>query len=369
MAQAQHLFGTVGPDVPPGGDDATDARSDRNAAPRFADAEAIDLTFAQRVDQQRRRYHHQSHVLVGIDAAGREPIAQQVVMARKRIDHRQHQRRCARTRPSRTTRCRARPCVRGSRPRVDPRHASRHAAPSIPRSRCHPVPTPPARSSAPAGDRCPATTPRPSGPACARPAIARRSVGRGCWPRRSRAAAAGRCPRRRRTRTRAAATSAAQSSSGMKPATMRGTAHEDLGAGARSSSAAVTTLCATSPSSDCCPSPTCAAVRRPALRALALFMKMPLARSTSLRSSRPAASCRARRASLLKALKRLMQGRARLDALLAQAIDHVGAHASLHRRLDHRAVGAVDEHRHRPWISVRPGTSARARRGSDSRGR
>ena len=78
-------------------------------------------------------------------------------------------------------------------------------------------------------------------------------------------------------------------------------------------------------------------------------MRMPLARSITLRSS----SARARALELVrrraKALKREMQrSRMFLHALLLQPADDVGGDAGIDRGLDRGRVALVDEHGDRP---------------------
>ena len=91
LAQCQHLLRGAFPYGCRRGHDHADARLHGQAVPGFTHAEAIDLAAAQRIDQQRRRQHHQPDVVIRVDAAGDEPVAQLVVVARERKHHRQRQ--------------------------------------------------------------------------------------------------------------------------------------------------------------------------------------------------------------------------------------------------------------------------------------
>src|SRR3546814_8954231 len=64
-----------------------DAGRHRQRVPRVADAEAVDLAGGQGIDHERRRYHHQPDIAVGMNAAGGEPVAQFVIVTGKREDH------------------------------------------------------------------------------------------------------------------------------------------------------------------------------------------------------------------------------------------------------------------------------------------
>src|SRR3546814_1788877 len=70
-----------------------DAGRHRQRVPRVADAEAVDLAGGQGIDHERRRYHHQPDIAVGMNAAGGEPVAQFVIVTGKREDHAEGQRR------------------------------------------------------------------------------------------------------------------------------------------------------------------------------------------------------------------------------------------------------------------------------------
>ena len=91
-AAAEHLLRAQRPDGRRGGDDRADARVDRHAVPRLADAEAIDLPGAHRIRQERRRNHDQPHVAVRVDAHRGEPVAQLIVVAGERIHHAERER-------------------------------------------------------------------------------------------------------------------------------------------------------------------------------------------------------------------------------------------------------------------------------------
>ena len=67
--------------------DIADAEIHRDRIPGCADAERIDLPAGEAVDHVGWRQHHQPHVLVGIDAAGRHPEPQLVIVGGERESH------------------------------------------------------------------------------------------------------------------------------------------------------------------------------------------------------------------------------------------------------------------------------------------
>ena len=73
-------------------EDAANAGIDRDRIPRRADTEAIDMTVGETLHHVRRRQDDKPHIVVGIDAAGRHPVAQLVIMMRKRKRHAEGQR-------------------------------------------------------------------------------------------------------------------------------------------------------------------------------------------------------------------------------------------------------------------------------------
>ena len=72
--------------------DVADAEIDRDRIPGRADAERIDLPVGEAVHHVGRRQHHETHVLVGIDAARRHPEPQLVIVGRERKGHAEGQR-------------------------------------------------------------------------------------------------------------------------------------------------------------------------------------------------------------------------------------------------------------------------------------
>ena len=67
--------------------DMADAEVDRDGIPGCADAERVDLTAGETVDHVRRRQHHETDVLVWIDAAGRHPEPQLIIVGGERKGH------------------------------------------------------------------------------------------------------------------------------------------------------------------------------------------------------------------------------------------------------------------------------------------
>src|SRR5262245_35012925 len=80
-ATAENFLRREAPDGRSRRDDATDTDRDRQTVPWLANAKAVDLPLAHRVDQERRWNHHESNVMIRIDAAGGEPVTQLVVVA------------------------------------------------------------------------------------------------------------------------------------------------------------------------------------------------------------------------------------------------------------------------------------------------
>ncbi len=67
--------------------DMADAEIDRDRVPGRADAERIDMTAGKTVYHVRRRQHHETDILVGIDAAGSHPEPQLIIVGRERKGH------------------------------------------------------------------------------------------------------------------------------------------------------------------------------------------------------------------------------------------------------------------------------------------
>src|SRR6202011_3784254 len=72
--------------------DGAHSGMDSDAIPRLSNAESINLSRTQRVDQNRWWYHDQPHLPIGIDSGGRQPVSQLVVVAGEGIDHREGER-------------------------------------------------------------------------------------------------------------------------------------------------------------------------------------------------------------------------------------------------------------------------------------
>ena len=87
LAHRQHLLRHARHDRAAEMQDTADAGFHRHRIPRRADAEAVDLPVGEAVDHIRRRQHHQPHILVRIDAAGRHPEPQLVIMVGEREGH------------------------------------------------------------------------------------------------------------------------------------------------------------------------------------------------------------------------------------------------------------------------------------------
>ena len=86
-AHRQHLLGRARQDLGHEMQDEADAEIDRDRIPRRADAEAVDMPVGEALDHVGRRQHDQPHVLVGIDAAGRHPEAQMIIVRGERERH------------------------------------------------------------------------------------------------------------------------------------------------------------------------------------------------------------------------------------------------------------------------------------------
>ncbi len=109
--------------------DEADAEIDRDRVPRRADAEAVDMPVGEAFDHVGRRQHDEPHVLVGIDAAGRHPEPQLIVVGRERERHAEGERLLAAAPCARRPRGRARaPTPSDRRCRRRPRPRSRRRA-------------------------------------------------------------------------------------------------------------------------------------------------------------------------------------------------------------------------------------------------
>ena len=92
-AQRQHLLHPAAPDLRGDQHDPPDPAIDRDAVPRLADADAVDLARRQRIGGERRA----GTVTISTSASGRmpqaaQPVAQHVVVARIAVDHAETQR-------------------------------------------------------------------------------------------------------------------------------------------------------------------------------------------------------------------------------------------------------------------------------------
>ena len=87
----QHLLRRTDQNIRDEMQDMADAEIDRDGIPGRADAERIDMTVGETVHHVRRRQHHQTHVFVGIDAAGGHPEPQLIIVGRERKRHAERQ--------------------------------------------------------------------------------------------------------------------------------------------------------------------------------------------------------------------------------------------------------------------------------------
>ena len=92
LPDRKHLLSRARQNVGGEMQDVADAFVDRDGIPGRADAERIDMPIGKAVHHVRRRQHDQPHVLVRIDAPGRHPEPQLVVMGGERKGHGEGQR-------------------------------------------------------------------------------------------------------------------------------------------------------------------------------------------------------------------------------------------------------------------------------------
>ena len=85
LAHAQHLFLPEAPDIVTARHHLPHALRRRQAVPGLTDTEAIQRTAGQLRRHQRRRHGAHLDVAVRIDAARRQPVAQQIAMRRERM--------------------------------------------------------------------------------------------------------------------------------------------------------------------------------------------------------------------------------------------------------------------------------------------
>ena len=86
-AHAERLFGMPLPQFAGGGGGEADALVDELLVPRLADAEHIHVADLHVGDHLRRRHDDGRDILVGIDAAGGQPVAHPEVMRAAREGH------------------------------------------------------------------------------------------------------------------------------------------------------------------------------------------------------------------------------------------------------------------------------------------
>ncbi len=92
LPHGQHFLHRAHQDIGNEVEDVTNSAIDRDRIPGGTDAEPVDMAVSKAVDHVGRRQHHETNIFVGIDARGRHPEPQLVIVRGKRKRHSECQR-------------------------------------------------------------------------------------------------------------------------------------------------------------------------------------------------------------------------------------------------------------------------------------
>jgi hypothetical protein len=83
LAQRQYLFRNVRHDLATKVQDIADTQIDGHRIPGCADAEPVHVSAGEALNHIRWRQHHEAHVFVRIDATGRHPVPELIIVIGK----------------------------------------------------------------------------------------------------------------------------------------------------------------------------------------------------------------------------------------------------------------------------------------------